>query len=76
MWVSLLIGIFILLVIWDYFNKKHRNEILKKSKISGGISLPLIGRALHMLGSNSQSKLLNFYSPSLSLSLLHKKNKI
>lgn len=55
MWGTLLITLFIILLIWDYFNKKHRNEILKKSNINGGLQLPLIGGALRMIGANSQS---------------------
>ncbi|KAM7350274.1 uncharacterized protein ACRADG_008889 [Cochliomyia hominivorax] len=55
MWATLLISLFILLIIWDYFNKKHRNEILKKSNIYGGFNLPLIGGALRMVGANSEN---------------------
>lgn len=56
MWATLLIGILVLLLIWDYLNKKHRNEILRKSNIPGGVNLPLVGRALHMIGTNSESR--------------------
>ncbi|KAI8115367.1 Cytochrome P450 4d2 [Lucilia cuprina] len=55
MWGTLLLSAFILLLIWDYFNKKHRNEILRKSNIYGGFTLPLIGGALRMVGANSEN---------------------
>ncbi|XP_075157453.1 cytochrome P450 4d2-like [Haematobia irritans] len=55
MWATLLSGVVILLLIWDYLNKKHRNEVLHKSNIYGGFHLPLVGRALHMIGSNSEN---------------------
>ncbi|XP_013103166.2 cytochrome P450 4d2 [Stomoxys calcitrans] len=57
MWPTLLIGLFVLLLIWDYLNKKHRNAVLRKSNIYGGLHLPLIGRALHLIGSNSENSI-------------------
>uniref|UniRef100_A0A1A9W294 Cytochrome P450 n=1 Tax=Glossina brevipalpis TaxID=37001 RepID=A0A1A9W294_9MUSC len=42
--LSLLIG----LIIWDYYYKKERDDILKKSNITGPNLLPLIGNALQL----------------------------
>lgn len=55
MFFTLLIGLLLLCIIWDYFNKKHRNDVLKQSGIHGRPALPLVGNAIQMRGLNSES---------------------
>ena len=55
MFFTLLIGLLILSVVWDYISKKHRYEVLAKSGIEGKPALPLLGNAIQMRGLNSES---------------------
>ncbi|XP_065366483.1 cytochrome P450 4d2-like [Calliphora vicina] len=55
MFWELLLGLIALLFIWDYFNKKHRSEVLDKSGIPGPKTLPILGNALDIKHVNSDN---------------------
>uniref|UniRef100_A0A1B0FQR6 Cytochrome P450 n=1 Tax=Glossina morsitans morsitans TaxID=37546 RepID=A0A1B0FQR6_GLOMM len=44
----LILSLFAALIIWDYFYKKERDDILRKSNVSGPKTFPIIGNALEM----------------------------
>lgn len=63
MFFQFLLGSFAVLLIWDYLNKRRRNQILDSSGIQGYKPWPIVGNALEMRGLDAESKLkcFNFY---------------
>ncbi|XP_065366482.1 probable cytochrome P450 4d14 [Calliphora vicina] len=57
--VELIIVIFTCLLVLDYFNKKHREELLRNAGIRGPKTVPLVGNALLAIG-NSTSQVFDF----------------
>ena len=49
-------GLIGLVFVWDYLNKKHRNDVLKKSGIPGPKTLPILGSALELQNISSDSE--------------------
>ncbi|XP_016928979.3 probable cytochrome P450 4d21 [Drosophila suzukii] len=49
MFLSLIIGALILTLAWDFFRKLQRSAILKRSKITGPPTIPLLGNVLQAL---------------------------
>lgn len=52
----LILSLFAALIIWDYFYKKERDDILRKSNVSGPKTFPIIGNALEMRNVTTESK--------------------
>ncbi|XP_023307623.2 cytochrome P450 4d2-like [Lucilia cuprina] len=55
MFLEIILGLLVLISVWDYLNKKHRNDILEKSHIPGPKTLPIIGNTLDVRHVNSDN---------------------
>ncbi|EDW57109.1 probable cytochrome P450 4d20 [Drosophila virilis] len=49
MWLTLLVGALTLLLVWDFVRKRHSCATLKRSGITGPLSLPLLGCGIQAL---------------------------
>lgn len=49
-------ALFVIYFVWDYLNKKHRNEVLAQSNITGPKTLPILGNALQLRHVNTESE--------------------
>ncbi|XP_065366481.1 cytochrome P450 4d2-like [Calliphora vicina] len=55
MFTELLMGLIALLFVWDYINKKYRNDVLEKSCIPGPKVMPILGNAMDLRHVNSDN---------------------
>ncbi|XP_065366480.1 cytochrome P450 4d2-like [Calliphora vicina] len=55
MFLELLLGLIAILFVWDYFNKKHRNNVLFESCIPGPKAMPILGNAMDVRHVNSDN---------------------
>lgn len=65
MLLELLLLVLGLLLVWDYYNKKHRLEILERSGIPGPKVLPILGNAWDIRHIDSDSKYFVFFKQYL-----------
>lgn len=56
MWLTLLAGALVLLLVWDYVRKRHSYDILRRSGITGPLSLPVLGCGLEALQLGAESE--------------------
>lgn len=56
MWLTLLMGSLLLLLLWDYLQKRHSCHTLHRSRITGPLSLPVLGCGLQALQLGAESE--------------------
>jgi len=55
MLLELFLGALTVLLVWDYFFKKRRNDILNKCKITGPTCYPVLGAAIQVSKYNNET---------------------